>query len=214
MTDAMALKVAITLALFTGLLIGVIQLLVWRRRPETRPAFIREALCRWFGHDKYYVAIKISDCVLLTDPRSNGKPFTCGHGHKVGEVNIYIARWACRRCPILQEECLGNKQDWKIEHERLVPDVKKWANWSQPLPDPNEAARQKLKEIQERILAPLTPQEKIDRTLLAHDVKVELVKDKNYCHTCGWNHDGPCNPQKPCHCGAIHTGPCVPGGIS
>ena len=188
MTDPMAIKLAICLALFTGLLMAVIKLLEWRRHPETRPEFIRLALCRWLGHAKYYVALKTTDCVLLTDPRSNGKPFTCGHSHKVGEKNIYIARWACRRCPILKEECLDNKQDWKIEHERLVPDVKKWANWSEPLPDPNEAARKKLQEIKARLEA----QKKEDPELVT--VKVEPAKDKVTCDTCGWVHTGPCNP--------------------
>jgi hypothetical protein len=198
MTDPMAIKLAICLALFTGLLMVVIKLLEWRRHPETRPEFIRLALCRWLGHAKYYVALKTTDCVSPTDPRSNGKLFTCGHGHKIGEKNIYIARWACRRCPILNEECLENKQDWKIEHERLVPDVKKWANWSEPLPDPNEAARKKLKEIQERIA-------KLGPPLIT--VKTELVNAA--CGTCGWIHAGSCNLVRNCdRCKAEHTGSC------
>jgi hypothetical protein len=198
MNDQMAVKLAICLALFTGLLMVVIKLLEWRRHPETRPEFIRLALCRWLGHAKYYVALKTTDCVSPTDPRSNGKLFTCGHGHKIGEKNIYIARWACRRCPILNEECLENKQDWKIEHERLVPDVKKWANWSEPLPDPNEAARKKLKEIQERIA-------KLGPPLIT--VKTELVNAA--CGTCGWIHTGSCNLVRNCdRCKAEHTGSC------
>ena len=242
------MRISLYIALFTGLLMVVIKLLTWRRRPETRP-------CSWFGHDKRYVAIKTYNVVALNDPTSDGKPLTCGHKHKIGDKGIYSARWACKRCPVLGEDCLGNDQDWTIRQEQLVPDVKKWANWSQnPPPANNDAAREKLKEIQKRLGPPppaedqprlsdfLTPQEKIDRTLLAHDVaapdpvvvKTELVKAKNYCQTCGWNHDGPCNPTpksvdgcpvcdtlsddkklRHCHqCGAQHTGPCVPGGIS
>ena len=226
MTDMMALKLAICLAIFTGLLMVVFKLWEWRRRPETRP-------CKWFGHDRKYVAIRLSACVASDSPEASGRGFPCtDHNHKIGDKNITIARWVCRRCPVMEEECFNKGKDWKIEHERIVPDVKKWANWSQPLPDPSEAARQKLKELQERL----------DKSEGQITVKTEIVKKENYCTTCGWNHDGPCLPPPPpaptppvneeklkadlealrkdgelrdcAQCGAQHTGPCVPGGIS
>lgn len=109
-----------------GLAAGMLALriLIWQWQPHTRP-------CNLFGHDRKYVAIKVSGCVPFRDPSSNGRSFTCDHGHKVGDQGIYIARWVCRRCPKMEEECLGRGQDWTIEHEKLAPDVKKWANWSQ-----------------------------------------------------------------------------------
>jgi hypothetical protein len=116
----MILKIAGMLAL----IMIAVRILIWQWRPHTRP-------CNWFGHDKKYVAIKVSGCVPLNDPTSNGRPFTCDHGHKIGDKGIYIARWVCRRCPVMKEDCLGTGQDWTIEHEKLVPDVKKWTNWSQ-----------------------------------------------------------------------------------
>jgi hypothetical protein len=116
----MILKIAGSLAL----IMVAVRILIWQWKPNTRP-------CYWFGHDKRYVAVKTTGCVDLTDPRSNKKPFTCGHGHKIGDENIYVARWVCRRCPVMKEDCLGTGQDWTIEHEKLVPDVKKWTNWSQ-----------------------------------------------------------------------------------
>lgn len=118
------LRLAIVAAVGLVALMLAVQILVWQWRPHKRP-------CSLFGHDRKYVAIKAVGCVALSDPTSNGKPFTCDHHHKIGDKNIYSARWACRRCPMMGEECLGNKQDWTIEHERVVPDVKKWANWSQ-----------------------------------------------------------------------------------
>jgi len=197
MTDLMAIKLAICLALFTGLLMLVIKLLEWRRRPETRP-------CQWFGHDRKYVAIKISGCVPYDSPESNGRPFVCGHGHKVGDQGIYIARWICTRCPEMVEECLDNKKDWMIEHGKLVPNVKRWANWSQdPPPLDSSAARKKLEEIKAR----LEEQKKVDPEPVT--AKVEPVKDKVTCDTCGWVHTGPCNPVRPCdRCKADHTGSC------
>lgn len=96
--------------------------LKWKRRSETRP-------CWFFGHDKRWLAIKTVGCVSGGD----GKPFACSHDHQVGDRGIYKARWACRRCPGLGEDCLDSKQDWTIEHEGLVPDTKKWANWSRNL---------------------------------------------------------------------------------
>jgi hypothetical protein len=116
----MILKIAGSLAL----IMVAVRILIWQWKPNTRP-------CYWFGHDKRYVAVKTTGCVDLADPRSNKKPFTCGHGHKIGDENIYVARWVCRRCPVMKEDCLGTGQDWTIEHEKLVPDVKKWTNWSQ-----------------------------------------------------------------------------------
>lgn len=87
--------------------------------------------CRIYGHDRKYVALRLSGAVLSTDPSSNGRPFNCSHDHKVGEKGIVIVRWICRRCPTMVEECLGNVNDgcWKIEHECLVPDEKAWTNW-------------------------------------------------------------------------------------
>jgi hypothetical protein len=72
----------------------------------------------------------MSGCVALASPESSGRKFPCDHDHKIGEKGIYLARWVCRRCPAMTEECLGVGKDWTIEHEKLVPDVKKWANWS------------------------------------------------------------------------------------
>lgn len=118
------LRLAVVAAVGLVALMLALRILIWQWRPQTRP-------CSWFGHDKKYVAIKTVGCVALSDPTSNGKPFTCGHKHQIGEKNIYSARWACRRCPVMGEDCLDSKQDWTIEHERVVPDVKKWANWSQ-----------------------------------------------------------------------------------
>jgi hypothetical protein len=214
MTDQMAIKLAICLALFTGFLMAVIKLLEWRRRPETRP-------CKWFGHDRKYVAIKICGCVASNDPNASGRGFNCAHNHQIGDKGIYIARWVCTRCPEMVEECLGRDKDWMIEHGKLVPNVKRWANWSQDPPPPNnEAARQKLKEIKERIEA----QERKDRFLCGacnseHEldpekcpkvtVKTEPAKDKVTCDTCGWVHTGPCNPARHCdRCKAEHTGSC------
>jgi hypothetical protein len=197
MTDLMAIKLAICLALFTGLLMIVIKILEWRRRPETRP-------CKWFGHDRKYVAIKICGCVASDDPNASGRGFNCAHNHKIGDKGIYIVRWICTRCPEMVEECLGREKDWMIEHGKLVPNVKRWANWSQDPPPPNnDAARQKLKEIQERIEA----QKKADPEPVT--VKVEPAKDKVTCDTCGWVHTGPCNPARHCdRCKAEHTGSC------
>lgn len=164
MTDMMALRMAICMALLMGLLMVVLKLLIWRRNPETRP-------CKWFGHDKKYVALALKGCVPLGGPESSGRKFPCDHKHQIGEKDIYVARWACRRCPKMGEDCLGKDQDWTIQHEKLVPDVKKWANWSQDPPPPAEAnktAREKLAEIQKRL---------------------EEVK---YCGNCGTTHAGPC----------------------
>lgn len=213
MTDMMALKLAICLALFVGLLMIVFKLLEWRRRPETRP-------CKWFGHDRKYVALRTCGCVASNSPEASGRGFNCDHNHQIGDKGIYIARWVCTRCPEMAEECLGRMKDWMIEHGKLVPNVKKWANWSQDPPPPDmTAARKKLEEIQKRISDKYlcgvcnTEHEKEPEKCPKYvAVKTEVVKVT--CDTCGWVHTGPCNPQKPCHCGAVHTGPCVPGGIS
>lgn len=119
----------IALVALASVVVGLIagRLLLWQWRPSTRP-------CWLFGHVKKWVAIRTCSAVVITDPTTDPtheKPFDCRHRHQIGDKNIYLARWACRRCPTLGEDCLDNKQDWTIEHEELVPDVKKWANWSQ-----------------------------------------------------------------------------------
>jgi len=80
-----------------------------------------------FGHDKKYVAIRFGTWPWPGDCR---RPFHRYHR----EDNVYIARWACQRCPKLGETCLGDKQDWMVEHGKIVADVKKWANWSDKKP--------------------------------------------------------------------------------
>lgn len=193
----MALRIAIGVLAATGLLMIAVRLLIWQWRPSTRP-------CKWFGHDRRYVAIRLSACVRADSPEASGRGFPCDHNHQIGDKDITIARWVCRRCPEMKEECFGRGKDWKIDHERVVPDVKKWANWSQDLPDPSATARQKLKEVQERI-AHYKESEGIT-------VKTELAKDKEYCKTCGWCHAGPCNPASELRycdrCKAEHTGSC------
>lgn len=149
-----------------GLILLAVRIFVWQWSPRTRP-------CKLFGHDKKYVAIRTYSVVALNSPNSN--PLTCSHGHKIGEKGIYEARWSCRRCPLMGEDCLGKKQDWTIEHEKLVPDVKKWTNWSQNPPSPPEpptAAREKLAQIQKRL---------------------DTEKCAAYCEGCGLMHTGgPC----------------------
>lgn len=111
------------LACLVGTMIGL-KLWVWMRFPAKRP-------CCIFGDDKRFVAIRES---TVSEPwrcpacrAKEGPP--C---HKAGD-RYYAARWACRRCPVMGEDYIGSHQDWTIEHEKLVPDVKKWANWSKPL---------------------------------------------------------------------------------
>lgn len=186
------LRIALASAAAVVLALVLLRIWIWQTRPSTRP-------CKWFGHDKKYVALRTCGCVASTSPEASGRGFNCDHNHQIGDKGIYIARWICRRCPEMVEECLGKSRDWKIEHERLVPDEKKWANWSQN--SPNEAAREKLKEIQERV-------EHYNKSE-GITAKAELVKKENYCEICGWNHDGPCNPTRYCdRCKAEHTGSC------
>lgn len=116
-------------------MIGV-SILKWNRFPEKRP-------CWLFDHDKRYLAMKeikleqdwhgcsnhqyrvtVTECSTI--PNTYRLEW---RAHKKGEL-IYYARWSCRRCSEMGEECFGSKQDWKIEHEQVVPDTKKWANWS------------------------------------------------------------------------------------
>ena len=193
MNDQMAIKLAICLALFTGLLMVVIKLLEWRRRPETRP-------CKWFGHDRKYVAIRLSACVPATSPEASGRGFPCDHNHQIGDKDITIARWVCRRCPEMKEECFGRGKDWKIEHERVVPDVKKWANWSVEPPNP---AREKLKEIQKRIedkekylCGACNTEHERDPEKCPKVIKALLDGDKastlRYCDRCKAEHTGSC----------------------
>ena len=77
---------------------------------------IRAAWPCAFRHDKAWVAIRFTgSCPCIYH---NGRAF--------------VARWVCRRCPQMGEKCLGRNgggMDWKIEHEQLVPDQKRWANW-------------------------------------------------------------------------------------
>ncbi len=119
-------RIAVCAAVGLFALMLALRILVWQWRPHKRP-------CWLFGHDKKYVALKVSGCVPANSPESSGRGFPCGdeHNHKMGDKGIYLARWSCRRCPVLGEECLGDGQDWTIEPEQLVPDVKKWANWGQ-----------------------------------------------------------------------------------
>jgi hypothetical protein len=103
-------------------LLGV-KLIQWRR---TRP-------CWLYGHDRRWLAIRAAG---VCKPGESGGMWPANHyveEHKhVHGDTVYIGRWACRRCPKMGETCLGADQDWTIEHEALVPDTKKWANWSKP----------------------------------------------------------------------------------
>lgn len=114
------------LAFMVGVMAGL-KVLKWKRHPESRP-------CWFFGHDKRWLAIRqAGPAVPGNTPGSVS--FICQgiHVHKLGD-QPYYARWACRRCPLMTEECVGCDQDWTIEHETLVPDTKKWANWSREKP--------------------------------------------------------------------------------
>lgn len=90
--------------------------------------------CKYEGHGKRWLAIRRTGPAVPGDTPGT-VPFICAgvHQHKIGD-QPYYARWACRNCPKMGEDCLGCDQDWKIEHEELVPDVKKWANWSKEPP--------------------------------------------------------------------------------
>lgn len=161
----MMLRIAACAAVVLAAIMFAIRILIWQWRPHTRP-------CSWFGHDKKYVAIKCCGAISMSDPNSNGRPFPCDHKHKIGDQGIYIARWVCRRCPMMVEECLGTGKDWTIEHETLVPDVKKWTNWSQnprPVIEASKEAREKLQEIQKRL---------------------DTEKCAAYCEGCGLMHTG------------------------
>ena len=122
-------KIIFLASMVVGIVVGSL-LLRWR---TSRP-------CWLYGHDKRYLALRTTTAMPRspTDPSDAG--FKCmqgdfpNHKHKAGDKNIYIVRWGCRKCPVLGEDCLDNKQDWTIEHEALVPDTKKWANWSQQPP--------------------------------------------------------------------------------
>lgn len=117
-------KIIFLASVVIGIIVGAL-LLRWR---TNRP-------CWLYGHDKRYLALRTTGCVSASHPNADGRGFSCMrvypfHKHQDGDRNIYIVRWGCRKCPALGEDCLDNKQDWRIEHEALVPDTKKWANWS------------------------------------------------------------------------------------
>ena len=192
----MALKISLVILVSVAFAMVAVRLLVWQWRPQTRP-------CKWFGHDRRYVAIRLSACVRADSPEASGRGFPCSHNHQIGDKDITIARWVCRRCPEMKEECFGRGKDWKIEHERVVPDVKKWANWSQPLPDPNQAAREKLKEIQKRIedrqkylCGACNTEHERDPEKCPKVIKVLMDGDKasilRYCDRCKAEHTGSC----------------------
>jgi len=183
----MALKISLVILVSVAFAMVAVRLLVWQWRPQTRP-------CKWFGHDRRYVAIRLSACVRADSPEASGRGFPCSHNHQIGDKDITIARWVCRRCPEMAEECFGRLKDWKIEHERVVPDEKKWANWSQ---DPSPA-RQKLEEIKKRIedrqkyLCGACNTEHERDPEKCPKVQKKLESDLHYCERCNAEHTGSC----------------------
>lgn len=181
-------KIAFTAAAAVAFAMILVRILIWRARPQTRP-------CKWFGHDKKYVAIRQSACVLASSPEASGRGFPCDHNHQIGEKGIYIARWVCRRCPEMAEECFGRFKDWKIEHERVVPDEKKWANWSVESP---HLTQERLKEAQKRIedrqkyLCGACNTEHERDPEKCPKIQKKLESDLRYCERCNAEHTGSC----------------------
>lgn len=115
---------ALAVALGSSAAILTLFLLIrhWVQNPDDRP-------CLFFGHSRRWLALKTRD--LKQDWNCNDHWHNNISSSHLAYVRVYIGRWVCRRCPTLGETCLGGGQDWKIEHEELVPDTKKWANWSE-----------------------------------------------------------------------------------
>jgi hypothetical protein len=125
------------------LLLWGVACLIAKKRREAADALEADRAknpCKYNGHDKRWVAIRTAKCVrgdrtYATDAERLASQWPENHREQQHDhplaSTVYIARWACRTCPKMGEDCIGHEQDWKIEHEQLVPDTKKWANWSQ-----------------------------------------------------------------------------------
>jgi hypothetical protein len=79
-----------------------------------------------FGHRRKYLNVEVR-CGTFGG-------WSCGrflHRWHFSDDRIWVTRWVCSRCGKMGQTCLGDARHsaWKIEHERLVPDEKRWANF-------------------------------------------------------------------------------------
>ena len=96
--------------------------------------------CRFKGHDKEYVGAQeqeIHSCCSGVDYHKSECTRRCPDDdcdYDCGEFKLQVFRWACRRCPKLGQYNHfkpKNKGYLKIENGKLVPDVKRWANFGE-----------------------------------------------------------------------------------
>lgn len=49
-------------------------------------------------------------------------------GRTYSDHHRFRMRWFCDACESMGEHCWDKTGEWKLEHGRIVPDEKKWAN--------------------------------------------------------------------------------------
>jgi hypothetical protein len=97
---------------------------------KLRQLFKRRS-CWFFGHDKNYVAMSSSSFWKNGSCGMVGHPIHSYHedGKRI-DACCFIASWICTKCGKMELECVGSvfQGAWRIEHGKVVPDEKAWAD--------------------------------------------------------------------------------------
>lgn len=47
---------------------------------------------------------------------------------EITDAHRFLMRWFCDACNSMGEHCWDKTGEWKLEHGKIVPDEKRWAN--------------------------------------------------------------------------------------
>jgi hypothetical protein len=57
-----------------------------------------------------------------------GRCYCFGEDGKPTDTHRFLMRWFCDACDSMGEHCWDKTGEWKLEHGKVVPDEKRWAN--------------------------------------------------------------------------------------
>lgn len=113
MLTVLVVRVAGSIA---GMIVALALIKLWNKKP-----------CWLRGHDKKHLSIEVRTWTSGTCKRPSHRY----HGGYVTQFPCYITKWVCEKCDAMDYFCVGEAKDgaWTIEHGKVVPDEKAWAQW-------------------------------------------------------------------------------------
>lgn len=98
--------------------------------------FSKSRPCWFFGHQKKHLSIERR---VFLETGICGRPdHPRAHKYLGVEAVCFVTKWVCSKCQEMGLFCVGEEKDgaWTIEHGKIVPDEKAWAQWDNSKPKP------------------------------------------------------------------------------